>query len=238
LLLRNFVAAVVVALLATGCASYVTPGGPVRLADIDRADVAAEAARLPSPHFPARIAVVRVQAPEYKSFSSDSYGKGRYSVVTTQELLTDGELQTMAKWPAIEGITPLSRLLLPTKLDSLDDLRLAAAKLQADIMLIYTVETSFQVQGRSVGPLTAISLGTAPDRDAYVTCTASAVFTDVRTGFTYGTVEATAKTSGLSSAWGEAKVVDRKRLEAEQQAFTQLLAETEKTWGVIATRYQ
>ncbi|WP_428310030.1 hypothetical protein [Hydrocarboniphaga sp.] len=233
-----FAAASAAALLCAGCASYVTPGGPIRLADIDRADVASEAARMPSPHFPARVALVRVQAPQYKSFSSDSYGKGRYSVVTTQELLTDDELQQIAKWPAIEGVTPLSRLLLPDKLDSLDDLRLAAAKLQADIMLIYTVETSFQVQGRAVGPLTAISLGTAPDRDAYVTSTASAVFTDVRTGFTYGTAEATAKTSGLSSAWGEAKVVDKKRLEAEQQAFTQLLAETEKTWDGIAKRYQ
>lgn len=236
-MLRNSFAAAV-ALLCAGCASYVTPGGPLRLGDIGRADIAAEAARQPSPHFPARVAVVRVQAPEYKSYSSESYGKGNFSVVTTQELLTEDQLQAMARWPAMEGITPLSRQLLPDKFDSLDDLRLAAAKLQADIMLIYTVETSFQVQGRAYGPLTSISLGTAPDSDAYVTSTASAMFTDVRTGYTYGTVEATAQASGLSKAWGEAKIVDKKRLEAEHQAFTQLLTEAEKTWAGIATRYQ
>lgn len=35
--------ALLLALLCTGCASYVTPGGPVNLADIDRADIAAAA---------------------------------------------------------------------------------------------------------------------------------------------------------------------------------------------------
>ena len=223
------------ALLCAGCASYRTPGGPVRLADIDGSD---DASRLPSPHFPARVAVVRVQAPEYESFTSGSYGKGRYSVVTTPELMSDDALQAMAKWTAIEGITPLSPQLLPGKLDALDDLRLAAAKLQADIMLIYTVETAFQLQGRAVAPASSLSLGGKPDEDASVSSTASAVFTDVRTGFTYGRAEATAKTSDLGSAWGKASSVDQKRLETEQQAFKQLLAETEKTWDGIAKRYQ
>ena len=80
-------------LLCTGCASYVTPGAAVRLQDIDRPDIAAAAARKASPNFPARLAIVRVQAPEYRSHSSESYGNGRFSVLTTQELLTESAIQ-------------------------------------------------------------------------------------------------------------------------------------------------
>jgi hypothetical protein len=94
---------------------------------------------------------------------------------------------------------PINRLLLPPKLDSLDDLRLASAQVQADIVLVYTLDTSFRIQGRGYGPLAAISLGVVPDRDAYITSTASALFIDVRTGFIYSVAESTAKASGLTA---------------------------------------
>lgn len=228
----------VIALLCAGCASYTMPGGPIRLEDINRADAAELASRQPSPHFPANVAVVRVQAPAYKSYSSASYGRGKFSVVTTPELFTEQQLQDLGQWPSVAGVATLNHFLLPNDLDSLDDLRLAAAKLQADILLVYTVGTAFRVQGQDYGPLAVISLGKAPDGDAYVASTASAVFTDVRTGYSYGTAEATAKASGLSDAWGSSDSVDKKRLEAEQQAFTQLLVEAQKTWAGITDRYR
>jgi hypothetical protein len=228
---------VAVWLVCAGCASYVTPGGPVRLEDISRADIAEVASRKPSPNFPARVAVVRVQAPGYRSYSSESLGTGRFSVLTTQELLTDEGFEAFGKWPAVAGVAPVSRLLLPTTLDSLDDLRLSAAKVQADVLLVYTLDTSFRVQGRAYGPLTAISLGLAPDRDAHVTSTASALFQDVRTGFVYGVAEATAQVSGLTNVWGASDTVDKKRLEAERQAFALLLPQVEKTWTGIARQY-
>ena len=74
--------------------------------------------------------------------------------------------------------------------------RLSAAQIQADVLLVYTLDTSFRIQGRGYGPLAAISLGVVPDRDAYITSTASALFIDVRTGFVYGVAEATAKHRG------------------------------------------
>lgn len=225
-------------LLCAGCASYVTPGAGVRLQDIDRADIAAAAARKPSPNFPARLAIVRVQAPRYSSYSSEAYGGGRFSVLTTQELVTEADMKALAGWPSLAGIVPINSLLLPTKFESLDDLRLAAAKVQADIMLIYTVDTSFRVLGRSYAPLSAISLGTLPDRDAYVTSTASALFVDVRTGFIYGVAEGTAKVSDLTSFWSSRSTVDRKRLEAEEQSFDKLVASAATTWAGVAHQYQ
>lgn len=209
----------------------------MRLEDINRADISEVASRKPSPNFPVRIAIARVQAPQYKSYSSESFGSGRYSVVTTQELITEEHFERFAKWPGVAGVAPINRLLLPANLDSLDDLRLAAAKLQADVLLVYTLDTSFRVQGRAYGPLSVISLGLAPDRDAFITSTASALFTDVRTGFIYGVAEATAKASGLTNAWGSSDTVDKKRLEAEEQAFTLLIPQAEKTWAGIAKQY-
>ncbi len=133
-------------------------------------------------------------------------------------------------------MAPINRLLLPQKVESLDDLRVAAAKLQADVLLLYTLDTSFRVQGRGYGPLAVISLGLIPDRDAYISSTASAIFADVRTGYVYGVAEATARTSGLTNAWGSSDLVDRKRIEAEAQAFNLLVAEAGKAWAAIVQR--
>ncbi len=225
-------------LLCAGCASYVTPGAGVKLQDIDRADISAVAARKPSPNFPARLAIVRVQAPAYASYSGESHGTGRFSVLTTQELITEEDLNALAAWPSLAGVVPISSLLLPTKFESLDDLRLAAAKVQADIVLIYTVDTSFRVLGRNYPPLSAISLGLRPDRDAYVTSTASALFIDVRTGFVYGVAEGTAKVSDLTSFWNSRSTIDRKRMEAEEQSFDKLVASASTTWAGVARQYQ
>ncbi|HKY90448.1 MAG TPA: hypothetical protein VJM11_05380 [Nevskiaceae bacterium] len=237
--MRLRILAPLVLLFASGCtAHYTTPGGPARLGDINRADVADAMSRQPSPHFPANIVVVRVQAPEYTSMTASGIGEGNYTVVTVSEAQADEPLEPVGAWPSVAQTTPISRLLLPSKLESLEDLRLPAAKLQADILLVYTVDTAFRVQGRDYGPLSVLSLGLVPDRDAHVTATASAVFTDVRTGYTYGTAEATAKASGLASVWTTEETVDAKRIEAEKDALAQLVTAAAKTWDGILARYQ
>lgn len=220
-----------------GCASYVTPGAGVRLNDINRADIAEIASRKPAANFPARIAIARVQAPDYRSPSTQPLASGRFSVITAQELLAESDMQAINAWPQVAGLAPINKLLLPATLDSVDDLRASAAKVQADVLLVYTIDTAFRVQGRGYGPLTAISLGLVPDRDAFITSTASALIMDVRTGFVYGLAESTAKTSGLTNVWGSGDTVDRKRIEAEQQAFRLMLSETEKTWSGVSRQY-
>lgn len=102
---------------------------------------------------------------------------------------------------------------------------------------MYTLDTTFRVQGRGYGPLAVISLGVVPDRDAYITATASAVFTDVRTGFIYGVAESTKKVSGLTSVWGQRSTIDRKRVEAEQSAFDELVTQASTAWAGIARQY-
>jgi hypothetical protein len=179
-----------------------------------------------------------VQAPQYRSYSSESLGNGRFSVLTNQELLAESHMSAIQTWPALAGVVPINRLLLPPKFESFDDLRLSAAQIQADVLLVYTLDTAFRVQGRGYGPLAAISLGVVPDRDAYITSTASALFIDVRTGFIYGVAEATAKTTGLTNVWSSRSTIDKKRVEAEQQAFDGLMTQAATTWKGIAARFQ
>ena len=224
-------------ILLSGCASYVTPGGPARLDQINRADIVEAASRRPTVTFPARVGVVRIQAHDYKSYSNEGYGRGRFTAITTQELLTDEQMEAVSKWPSLAAIVPITRLTIPLQLDSLDDLRVAGAKIQADILLIYTIDTAFRIQGKGYAPLSAISLGIIPDRDAYITATASAILVDVRSGFVYGVAEATAKKTGLTNIWESGSTVDRKRVEAEGDAFGQLLGQMSKTWTGVIKQY-
>lgn len=233
--------AVIALMFCAGCASYVTPGGPARLAELngaDVADVADPGARPPSPHFPVRFGVVRVQAPAYRSRSVRSLGEGRFSIVETQELLDQAQLKAIANWPVVAKVATLDGALLPARLESLDDLRLAAAKIQADILLVYTLDTAFRLQGQPYGPAAKIALAESPGREAGVTSTASALFVDVRTGFIYGSVQASGAAVGLDQAWRSVDSLDGKRLEAERQAAAALLSEGEKTWNAIAGRYR
>jgi hypothetical protein len=230
--------AVLLVMLCAGCASYVTPGGPVNLNDIDSPDIAAAAARKPSPNFPARLAIARVQESGYRSYSSDPYGHGRFSVLTSQELLGEDDVKSIESWPSLAAAIPINRLLLPDRFQSLEDLRLAGAKVQADVLLIYTIDTTFRVLGRQYAKLSPISLGLIPDRDAYVTATASAAFIDVRTGFVYGLAEGRSQISGLTNVWSSGATIDRKRLEAEREAFAKGLAAAATTWEGIARQYQ
>lgn len=223
-----------------GCAStYVTPGGGAKLAQlerVDRSDIRREIEREPAAAFPSRLALARIQAPDYRSFTIGGGGvrAGDFEVLTVQELIDDGQIEAIGNWPEVAGVSPVNRLLMPPAMNGLDDLRLAAAKLRADVLVLYTIDTRFEVRRKSVAPTGVISLGLAPDRDAQVVATASALLVDVRTGFVYGAAEATAKEQGLASYWSSAEQLDRKRVAAEERAFDDLVGALEKTWrGVV-----
>ena len=85
---------------------------------------------------------------------------------------------TQAPWtqslPLVAGVAFLNRLLLSERLESTKDLRQAAATLKTDMLLIYSIDTSFNVENTDVGPLGIITLGFLPTKNARVTATASA----------------------------------------------------------------
>ena len=221
----------------SGCVTYTTPGGPVDLTGIQSADIRELMSREGATTFPATLSFARVQSPGYESMTADTYGNGAYVVVTNRELMSDAKIEQLSRWPQVRSVTPLSRLLIPSRLSNIDDLRAASASLKADILIVFTLDTSFRVDGKSIGPLSVISLGLMRDRETVVNTTASAVFVDVRTGFVYGVAEATASKKQLTNAWDSVNAADQGRISTEGEAFDGLLIELERAWADIVAEH-
>lgn len=223
------------AILASGCATYTTPGAGVNIENLAKADTdIADLLKVePAAPFPARVAVARVQASGYYSRSNTCYGTGQYCVVTTRDVEPEATYERLSKLPQVAGLALMNRMLLPGKLTSAKDLRRAAATLKTDLLLVYSLDTGFNIENTDVGPLALISLGFLPTKKARVTATASAAMFDVRTGFVYGVGEATALEEQRGTFWSSSEAVDSARKKAESDAFQKLVGEIEKFWGEV-----
>jgi len=221
----------------SGCARYLTPGGPASIPEITQPDIAEALARQPASPFPARIIVARVQASGYRSASSESYGRGNFSVVTARDIESEQDFVRLGAMPSVAGVGVLSRVLLPSDLNSAKDLRTAAAQLRGDVILLYTLDTAFRTDKTPVGPLQLVSLGFFPSYKSHVTATCAAAFVDVRTGFVYGVAEFSASEQQRSDLWSTETALETARHNAERQAFNGALQEIEKSWGAILTEH-
>jgi hypothetical protein len=230
----TFAYAALLALL-TGCASYTTPGAGVRIENLSQtdSDIAERFQITPAAPFPARVAVARVQAPGYFSRGASCYGTGRYCVVTTRDIESEASYEKLAKLPLTSGFALMSRILLPEQLKSTKDLRQAAAALKADMLLIYSMDTGFNIENTDIGPLALISLGFLPNKKARVTATASAAIFDVRTGFVYGVAESSSIEEQRATFWSSSEAVDDARKRAETVSFQKLTDEISKLWDDI-----
>ena len=220
-----------------GCATYTTPAGGVNIPSLGDGDIAELMAVEPAARFPARIAVARVQSSGYSSRTNDSYGVGRYSVVTTRDIEDESDFSTLASMDRVAAVAPIGRLLLPEQLNSIKDLRLSAARLKADMLLIYSIDTAFHVEGKALGPLTAITLGFLPSKKAFVSSTTSGLLVDVRTGYTYGVAEATERDEQRTTVWDSADAVDRARIQSEAASFDQFIGEVATLWRQTVRQY-
>jgi hypothetical protein len=220
-----------------GCAHYVTPGEAVSIPQITDVDIGEALAREPAAAFPARLIVTRVQAPGYVSYSNRGYGHGNYSVLTARDMETEDDFRRIGAMPGIASAGPLSRVLLPAQLNTTRELRTAAAQLRADVILLYTVDTSFRTDTLRIGPLQTVSMGFFPNKKAHVTSTCAAVFLDVRTGFVYGVAEATATEEQRSGYWNTEDAIEDARAKAERAAFVGALTEIENVWAAVVAEY-
>ncbi|HEV2083184.1 MAG TPA: hypothetical protein VGR32_12145 [Brevundimonas sp.] len=223
--------------LLAACSTYTTPGAGVPLGSIVGTDVAEAMAREPAAVFPSRMAVVRVAAPGYQSYSNSAVGAGAFSVVTTRDIETDENFERLGRMPQIAAVAPVSRLLVPATLNNVADLRASAAQLRADVILIYTIDTRFRTESAELGPLQTIALGFLPSRKAIVTATCAFMIVDVRTGFIYGTGETTAMQDQRTNVWGTENAIEAARLRAERQAFEDGLGEIEKLWASVVREH-
>ena len=246
-----------ICLAICGCQQYTTPGGPARMsifssvpAESMIATTPGGGVKVPAPeqtdieiehreplaNFPANIVYVRVQEPGYKSYTTEGKGTGTFSVVFTRDVEEEEDWQRLNRLVDVAQVGPLSRLLVPEYLQSEKDLRTAAARLNADMLLIYTLDTTFMDRDNSVG-LTVITLGLGPTINVRVTCTVSALLLDTRSGYTYGVIEETAVVEKNTSALSTKNAMDNMRLDVERQAFEQFIDEFEMLWKNVAQQY-
>jgi len=240
-------ASLALAAMASGCAmSYRTPGPGASFRSLGVTDEDVEQGtdfaigrrleRKPLAAFPAHIAIVRVQGGGYYSHSSRSYGRGNFSVVTTRDVESDAAFECLAALPAIRGLAPLNRLVISEYLNDEEDLRQAAASVQADMLLIYTFDTVFDVEEK-IAPLSFVTLGLFPDDEARVTSTVSAALLDTRNGYVYGLAEATSHQTQLANNWTSRAAVDQSRRRAEQEAFDRLVENLAVMWDRVVREY-
>lgn len=229
--------------ILTGCSTYATPG---RAADFKALSVARESltdtsinqtlAKQPLATFPCGIAAVRIQAPGYHSNSTQTFGAGNYCVITTRDIERDEDWKKLRNLPLVTGIAPMNRLLLPTQLNTDLELRQAAASVHADVLLIYTIDTTFHVEDH-LTPLTVLTLGLSPNMSAEVVTTASAVLMDTRNGYLYGYAEATEHGAQPAAGWTTESAVDAAVKRTESKAFAKLVDGLEDTWGGVVRNF-
>lgn len=233
-------------LLIGGCATYQTPGTaanframgltPEEVADATDWDVSEKLDRQPLASFPASIAVARVQGRNYRSHTARGYGSGNYTLVTIRDVEKDEDFERLTNLPMVDGVAALNRLVVTDRIRTERDLRVAAASVQADMLLLYTFDTSFGSESR-IAPLSTITLGLFPEREARVTSTVSAILVDTRNGFVYGLAEGTSETTQLANAWTSRSAVDQSRRRAEREAFVKVIDQFENTWQNVVRRY-
>lgn len=239
--------ALIVCAMLTGCAtSYTTPGRGAQLAMFGAAEaerkqgtdagIQAALEKKPLASFPASLAVARVQAAGYASRTSQGWGSGQYCVVTSRDIETDADVERLAKLQMVRGVAPLNRLVIPATLQTDYELRHAAAKMHADVLLIYTLDTTFRDTDRTT-PLSIVTLGATNTKRMRILCTASAALLDTRSGYVYGLAESTRSHEELQNAWKTEDEIDAARRAVETKAFGELLGELEKTWGGVVREY-
>lgn len=229
------------AFLIGGCGgtSYATPNASgANLKTICRqtapdGPVGDVASRKPMAVLPTAIAAVRVQAPGYWSHSVETYGEGDYRVLTTREVESTTDLSRLAKLPMVTGIAPLNRLVLPKQLHTDAELREGAAAMHADVLLVYTFDTSCNVEDH-LSPLSFATLGLSPTVTTSTYSTASAVLLDTHTGYVYGYADATAHDGQLTNCWMIQQASDDAGRRSEAAAFAGLVDNLQITWrGVV-----
>jgi hypothetical protein len=237
-----------IGMLVSGCASYTVPGGAAdfsnlgvtadQRAALTDAGVRRELAKHPVATFPVAIALARVQAPDYASYTWRRGGspQGAYSVVTVRDVEKEEDFAAIARLPRVVGVAPLKRLLLDRPLNTDLEVREAAAKLHAGMLLFYTFDTQFETD-HHVQPLGVITLGLFPTRVERVTSTASAVLMDVANGYIYMAAEATAKDDQIANAWSSEEAAEEVRRRVERKAFADMVEEVKTQWPAVLATY-
>jgi hypothetical protein len=239
--LTTLLLAVIMAIANSCSLKYVTPGSAVKISELADEDVAKLLSTKPASEFPVNIAIARIQHPRYTNYrypnNSYSEPQGNFSMVLTRDAEEDQAFEKLSELNGVKQAAPFNRLLLPYNYKSIKDLRLAAAKMKAQMLMVYTFDTEFMIDTKNYGPQNVFSLGYLKNKDVKVVTTASVALYDVQTEYLYGLAEATANENKRSNAWKKQDEVDNLRIDTEKKAFNKLMGEIEKMWSGVLQEY-
>jgi len=222
----------------SGCATYQTPGAGVPLADPTASGAGGEAeSRQPTAAFPARIALVRVQAAGYGTTNPACHGTGRYCMMTVRSIESERDIQRLQELPQVAGVDSVPLALVPQSLNSVDELRPVAEALNADLLLLYTLDTRFTIDQAEYAPLAVIKPGFLPNRDARVTAKTSGELVDVRSGFVYCKAETTAWRDQNAAVWATRTTIEDERRIAERASFELFVDKFASLWRDVVANY-
>lgn len=228
-------------LLLGGCGTtYIPPGAKANLQAFAPTGIQDAFAAVPTNPFPASIALVRVQGPSYHNYYLSQQGGAvpgaRYTVVTAREIEEERHLERLRQLDQVAGIVALNRMLLPPDLNSEQQIREAAARLQADLIILYTFDTVFFDHDRAT-TLSVITLGLAPTRKITATTTVSALLLDTRTGYVYSAYEASHRESVTSTSWASGDAADSTRRNTEKVAFDAIVEQFVQSWPTLLAKH-
>ncbi len=239
--LKFFIAVVLTFFLSSCATKYVTPGSSVNISELADEDISKILSNKPTAEFPVNIAIARIQSPVYTNWKHQRpmyyQPESNFSMVLTRDVEEDEAFKKLNDLDRVNQASPFNRLLLPYNYKSIKDLRLAAAKMKAEMLLVYTFDTEFIIDTKNYGPQNVFALGYLKNKDVKVVTTASAAIFDVQTEYLYGLAEATAKESKKSNAWKKQDEVDALRINTEKEAFKGLVTEIERIWGDLKNEY-
>ena len=190
----------------------------------------------PASRFPALIAAARVQSSEFHSRRERYHNRGGYSLITTRDVEDQANLEKLASESMIRGIVPISALMLDAPGQPQQELREAALTLGADMLLLYTFDSTTQTD-HHVPELSVLTLGLAPEGESIAVCTASAILIDARTGYTYCIAEATDRQKRLASAWSGSSAENKAHRKAQENAFEELIDNLQQRWAEVVMNY-
>ena len=204
----------------SGCATYQAPGGGVPVVDLAQSGANRDTVNpQPAAPFPARILLVRIQASDYATTGSACFGTGQYCVLTDSNVESTGAMQRLQALPLVAAVDRMPPASIPKSLNTIDELRAAAADLHADLLLLYSLDTRFTVDNADLAPLAVITPGFLPNKGARVTVRTSAVLVDARTGFVYGMAEATSWRDQNAAVWATRATIEDERRITERSSF-------------------